>query len=667
MYRYFADRMRPDAGVTIEDECWTDSARSNHRNAYPSDRPSIVTQRMSGIAGIVRMGGSTVVAATLESVTATLNHRGPDGSGIVTAGTVGLGQQRRYTTPESKHEATPETGDNYLLTTDVRIDNREELLGALGLSDGTVITDADIVVAAYDEWGVRCPERLVGAYAFALWDRDRRRLFCARDHAGIKPFYYHSGPEVFVFGSEPGAVLAHGEVSRRIEDRAVGDFLLGVCEDEGQTVYGDLQRLRPAHTLVVDEGGTNTERYWRLDPEQRTGLDSTRAHVEEFRRRFETAVDCRLRRAERTQVGSLLSGGLDSSAVACTAADSEPEPLPTFSLTFDSIPDADEREFIEAVLDHGEFDPEFVPGDDHSPMESLDEALARLERPFVSNNLFLHWELYRRASATDVTVLLDGHGGDTTVSYGAGWLTELAVRGRVLTLAREISAIARRYGNPRRRLLRNEVVEPLVPPAVSRWRCRLRGQPEPAERLVSTLDPEFVERCDLRQRSRAASDRRPLSERMDHYRALSSWTLQEALEVADATAATFGVEPRYPFLDRRLMEYCLALPPELKLRDGWSRWVLRESMAGTVPSAVRWRLRKADLNCAFRDGLDRDRKRIREVLEGNGDCQYIELDGVRQSLASSTGGEDLLSSVWRPVVLRRWLQVTKNGQSDTRR
>jgi asparagine synthase (glutamine-hydrolysing) len=185
--------------------------------------------------------------------------------------------------------------------------------------------------------------------------------------------------------------------------------------------------------------------------------------------------------------------------------------------------------------------------------------------------------------------------------------------------------------------------------------------------LVSTLDPEFVERCDLRQRSRAASDRRPLSERMDHYRALSSWTLQEALEVADATAATFGVEPRYPFLDRRLMEYCLALPPELKLRDGWSRWVLRESMAGTVPSAVRWRLRKADLNCAFRDGLDRDRKRIREVLEGDGDCQYIEPDGVRQSLASSTDGEDLLSSVWRPVVLRRWLQIRKNGQSDTRR
>ena len=624
---------------------------------------------MSGIAGIVRRDGSSVDAGTLEALTATLDHRGPDDSGTVVSDTVGLGQQRLYTTPESKHEETPRVGEDYLLTADARIDNRAELRDRLDVQSGAqgegggagVVTDADLVVAAYEEWGTRCPEYLVGAYAFALWDRKRRRLFCARDHVGIKPLYCFAGPDAFVFGSELTTVRSHEEVSGTLDDRAIGDFLLGICDERDRTVYSDVSRLPPAHSLVVSRDETRTRRYWDLDPERELELDSVEAYVEGFRRRFEEAVRCRLRTAEKGQAGSLLSGGLDSSSIACTAAESLPMALPTFSLTFESVPESDEREFVEVVLDHDDFDPEFVPGDEHSPMECLDEQLARLDRPFVSNNLYLHWELYRRAASSNVDVLLDGHGGDMAVSYGARRLPELALDGRVLTLYREITALAKRYENPRRRLFYNEVVDPLTPGSVERlWRW-WRGISHPVQRRVAALDPDFVERFDLRRRYRDVYERTHLSERRDHYETLSSGSIQEALEVADTAAATFGVEPRYPFFDRRLLEYCLALPPDLKLRDGWSRWVLRTAMEGTLPPGVQWRLRKADLSCAFRAGIERDRDRIRDLLDGPADNQYADPDEIHKSHVAfeRDDNREVLSTVWRPVLLRQWLESNK--------
>jgi len=624
---------------------------------------------MSGIAGIVRKDGSSVDARTLETLTETLDHRGPDGSGIALTDTVGFGQQRLHTTPESKHEDTPRVGEDYLLTADARIDNRAELLDTLEVGDETasegsaesVVTDADLIVAAYEKWDRRCPEHLVGAYAFALWDRKRERLFCARDHVGIKPFYCFDGPDAFVFGSELGTILSHEDVSQRLDDRAVGDFLLGISEARDRTVYTDISRLPPAHTLVVNADGAKSRRYWDLDPDRELELDSTKAYVEGFRRRFEEAVRCRLRTADERQVGSLLSGGLDSSSIACTAAESLPTALPTFSLTFESVPESDEREYIEAVLDHGEFDPEFVPGDEHSPMACLDEQLTRLGRPFVSNNLYLHWELYRRAASSNVDVLLDGHGGDMAVSYGARRLSELVLDGRVLTLSREISALSQRYGNPRRRLFNNEVLDPLTPTSVERLRRRFQGTPDPAERRVAALDPEFVAAFDLRRRYRDVYEQTYLTERRDHYETLSSGSIQEALEVADTAAATFGLEPRYPFFDRRLLEYCLAIPPDLKLRDGWSRWVLRTSMEGTLPQKIRWRLRKADLSYAFRAGLRRDRDRIRDLLEEVGDARYVDPDEIHQSYVDFGRNDNwrVLSTIWRPVLLLQWVETNE--------
>jgi asparagine synthase (glutamine-hydrolysing) len=626
---------------------------------------------MSGIAGIVRKDGSAVDAESLEALTETLDHRGPDGSGTVVADTVGLGQQRLYTTPESKHEDTPRVGEDYLLTADARIDNRAELLETLDLGDGisngaeSVVTDADLIVAAYEEWGTRCPERLVGAYAFALWDRERRRLFCARDHAGIRPFFYYDGPDAFVFGSELKAVLRHDAVPCSLEEAAVGDFLLGIHAEVRRTFYRDVYRLEPGHVAVVDDDGTRSERYWRLDPTRSRTDESVDSLVAGFRDHFEEAVRCRLRTATDRNVATTLSGGLDSSSITCTAADNRTDSLTTTSLVFPSVPESDEREYIRAVVESGDFDPTFVAGDKHSPLEHVDEMVRQFDVPFLPCNLYFDKVLYEETANTDASVLLEGFGGDVVVSHGLERYAELASRGKFLTLAGETSAYADRFGGSRRTLLRNHVAVPLCPDSIAQPWQRLRdGSTTGSHSRI--LAHDFLERTEQRREREIPTE--PLHHRtgaatrarITHAEAMESAIEPRTFETTDIAAAWAGIRPRFPFYDRRLMEYCLSLPVKVKLRDGWSRWVLRAAMEGTVPETVRWRTSKANLGVSFDRSFRTADKPALLHLED--DCrrfdQYLDADVIRSLVERYLDGEDIESyaTIWRPAVLARWFQ-----------
>ncbi len=202
-------------------------------------------------------------------------------------------------------------------------------------------SDAELVLRAYECWGEDCPNRLLGDFAFAIWDARNQRLFCARDYVGVKPFYYHRSASFFAFGSEIRAVLALDAVPRRLNESRLADFLVEELdrEDEESTFYQDVQRLPAGHSLTVSPGRFAVRDYWNLKAPPVLKLGSLREYGEAFREIFVDAVRCRLRSTH--PVGSTLSGGIDSSSVVCTirellAAELK-EPLHTISLV-----DADE-------------------------------------------------------------------------------------------------------------------------------------------------------------------------------------------------------------------------------------------------------------------------------------------------------------------------------------
>src|SRR5437899_3351224 len=231
---------------------------------------------MSAIAGIVRLDGAPADPANLERMLERLAHRGPDGHGSHIADSCGLGHRMLWTTPESLHERLPlmnPTGD-LTLTADARIDNRDELCSLL--SAPSTVTDADLILQAYARWGERCPEHLLGDFAFALWDARRGLLFCARDHFGVKPLYYHHRPgRLFAFASDITRLLVLSDVPRRLNETRVADYLVPLLEDKEITFYEEIVRLPPAHRMTVDREGIRRQEYWSLDPEReiRLGAD----------------------------------------------------------------------------------------------------------------------------------------------------------------------------------------------------------------------------------------------------------------------------------------------------------------------------------------------------------------------------------------------------------
>ena len=625
---------------------------------------------MSGIAGILHYDESPIADTALNSMLRTIGHRGPNSSAMWLCGRIGVGCNS--TLPESSTNAPILVDRGLVLAADVRLDNRGELASTLGLPEKST-TDSALIQAAYRRWGEECPQHLLGDFAFALWDCRRERLFCARDHFGVKPFYYYSDSRRFAFASEMKALFALVDVPRRIDEARIADYLVALMDDAGSTVYTSVRRLPARHLLTVSRVGPQLRPYWQLEPGVAPGGDP----AEQLRAIFAEAVRCRLRSA--APVGAMLSGGLDSSSIACAAAPvllkAKQAPLKTFSLVFDKTPAWGERPFIEAVLAKGGFDPFFIDCDDYDPFSNFDRLLFEQDGLFHAPGLAVSRRLYHAAAEQGVVVLLDGHGGDEVISQGYGRLHELARAHRWFALWREMSGVSAIYGNSRWSLFSSYLTFYGFGKSLRRVR-RLatrtfsRGRSAERRKWCRFVNPDLVKRTDLPERYRAAqaADKEVRgSEQLRHAQLLGAPAVSQAFGVLDHTAVAAGIEPRYPFWDKRLVEFCLSLPSDEKLRDGWSRSILRRAMEGVLPPAVQWRRDKVNFGPAIAHGmLTRHRDLLQEIIyENRGSVGvYIDLGEVAaayERIAKKPEVADGLDiqMVWQTTMLALWL-----GQRD---
>jgi len=554
---------------------------------------------MSGIVGHYRRTDRSTGEPVREMVER-IAHRGPDGGGVWTEhdSPVGIGHQLLRTTPEDAPGAFPyegnPTGSGVVLTADIRLDNRAEL--AAELTSGTdtkTLTDGELLRLAYERWGTDCPAHLLGAFAFAVWDRRERRLFCARDHMGIKPFYYHVSDDVFAFGSEIEPLLHLSGVSRRPNEDRIGEYLLGWFDDEQSTFYRDVNRLPPAHTLTVREDTLQRRRYWALDPSRECRLESDAAYERRFRELFTDAVRCRLRAVG--PVGSFLSGGLDSSSITCVASDvldrRDDGPLHTVSAVFDEVTECDEREYIDAVHGwlSGETVTHTVSGDEASPLLDVERHLDHQDGPFYPSLFMLIWRLLQTVEERGMRVLLHGYGGDQALGADTRpYPRQLATEGRIAELYDELRGIRERFPEMTyRELVWREVVRPLVPGFVRQLR-HLRTDGEwVLENQMASMDAGFARRTGLLDRRYAEATAAPVrTQRERHHRSLTSGEPSFNLELNDMAAAAVGVETRYPYFDKRLVEFTLALPAEQNVQAGVGRMILRRALEGLVPPTV---------------------------------------------------------------------------------
>ncbi len=241
---------------------------------------------MSGLCGVVYGNGRPVESSDLQGMVSAIGHRGPDDRGIWQKDNVGLGNVLLHTTPESLHEELPLHDHEAQLTLicDGRIDNREELLVALGLksNQGSCLPDSAIILAAYKKWQEGCVAKLIGDFAFAIWDGRQQRLFCGRDHMGIKPFYYFWDDGLFVFGSEIKSIFSLLDKKPEVDFERIRDLLVFFHSDSRSTFYKNIYRLPRASCLVVTADRLTESNYWNFNPEKRIKYSSDQEYGEHF-------------------------------------------------------------------------------------------------------------------------------------------------------------------------------------------------------------------------------------------------------------------------------------------------------------------------------------------------------------------------------------------------
>jgi asparagine synthase (glutamine-hydrolysing) len=537
-----------------------------------------------------------------------------------------------WTTPESLHEVLPFTDKSrdLTITADARIDNRDELMGQLNLAAQThgQLSDSQLILAAYGKWGEDCPQHLIGDFAFLIWDNRSRKLFCARDHIGAKPFfYYHREGRKFCVASEIKALFCLPEVPRKLNERRIGDHLQANFSDKIHTFYEDVLRLPPAHSLTVTKSSTRLHNYWVPDLSRELRLKSSGEYVEAFREVFTEAVRCRLRSAYA--IGSTLSGGLDSSSIACVARDvAAPQKVHTFSAIYPSLAEIDrridERSYIEAALSGGEFEAHYIHADAISPLHNIEKIEWHEDGPLTHPSQYLMWAVGEVAQANGVRVVCTGDDGDSTVSHGWNDLPELAIRGSWKTLAREVKAIAEQTNGKVSPMgvIRKSVIKPfipLIPQNAAKWARKLQRNSIATESNLSLSEAgvpikvEFFERLCAAHGNIVANVNNSMvrytrnADKKMHWESVNSGLFTSALDVMDKAATASSMETRYPFFDRRLIEFCIAVPPGEKLHQGWTRSLLRRSMEGILPPQIQWRKDKGNLSANWKNGLLKER------------------------------------------------------------
>jgi len=628
---------------------------------------------VSGIFGIVHFDDRPVQPHDMVAMAATLKRRGPDGSGMWHDGPAGLGHTMLATTPESLHEQPPilNRRKNLVITADARLDNRDELIDSLGLRHQPAgeIGDNALILGAYEKWGEACSTKLLGDFAFAIWDGRSRCLFCARDPFGVRPFYYHhSVGGFFAFASEPRAILMLPQTPYRINEGRIADFLISQLEgiDKTSTFFEELYRLPPAHTLTVTPRGIRRRRYWTLAPGPEIRLSSDEEYAEAFLEILTEAVRCRLRGAG--PVGSMLSGGMDSGSIVAVArallADVGQGPLPTFSAVASGDEHCVETRTIHAAQTMAGLDPHVVDSgrlDDLLP--ELENLSWSLDEPF-DTHITLVRAMDLAARRHGVKVLLDGIDGDTVLSEGTH-LTRLLRRGRWLTVWRESVGQNRFWGGdyPPWRQMSYRARQAFVPEPVRRWRQALRARNHQAEvqRIIreSMIDPAFAQRIRLGDRLQALDAHSPPgltpSLAQERARAVDHPYLTVGLERYNRAASALALEPRHPFLDRRLVAFSIALPGEQKLAQGWQKMILRRAMAGQLPEAVRWRWGKEHLGWVFTAALMKSMQaNVEWIIHEHGDTLSSYLDMNRMPCATA-GDPEQESRLFDVAHLAVWL------------
>lgn len=549
---------------------------------------------MCGIAGIVSDNPAHISKQLLRSMTNAIAHRGPDGEAhwINANNNVGFGHRRLAIIDLSDAAAQPmHYGDRYTIIHNGEIYNYLELRKQLEQNNYRFRTqsDTEIIMAAYDYWKEDCLLYFDGMFAFALWDMQKQKLFAARDRLGEKPFYYAQKDGTLYFASEMKALWAAGIERKPLQSSLYNFLTLGYTQnpgDAGATSFQHIHKL-PAGSYfhyTNNQKEIRIKKYWDIDPAVQIEITEEKA-IEKFGSLLSQSVRLRLRADVKTGVS--LSGGLDSSSIlslvnSLSASGNKPD---TFSAVFPGY-EKDESDNIRAITEKLDVNNYQVEPNEERFLQYFEKICYHQEEPFQSSSIYAQYEVFKLAHDQQVKVLLDGQGADETLAgyskYYHWYWQELFAKDKKL-LASEIEQ-ARALGVNESWTWKNKLFS-LYPKSAALFLSRRMFK---KQRSNDFLTKDFVRSSGL------SFYQIPSGNKLNDVLYYNSFIngLEELLRYADRNSMAHGREVRLPFLQHQLVEFVFSLPAHFKIRNGYTKWILRQNMTRKLPDKITWQANK---------------------------------------------------------------------------
>jgi asparagine synthase (glutamine-hydrolysing) len=590
---------------------------------------------MSGIFGIVHLDGSPVPEEELHAMRSAMLEWGVDASGVWREGSAGLGSLVSFDTPEAVYEQVPLRSDRgFVLAAEARLDNREELCGDFGIpsNERSTLADGVLCLRAYEKWGAGAPGHLFGDWSFAAWHPLERKLFLARDHFGNTALYYFKDNRRFAFASSRKGLFSLG-IPRRLNEFYLACGLISWTAHHGsQTIELDLQRLPPAHTLVLEQNAIQIRQYWHLEDVPRLRLKSPKEYVDAFLPIYDQAVRARLR--SRREVGVTLSGGLDSGSVTSLAARALREqgrrlraytsvPIYDVSGTVDGGRFGDELPYARAVASSsGNVDLVEIRTSTITPIQAIRQGLEVHEEPVhAAGNSYWLVDLLATARRDGLGVILSGQGGNATISWtGMNRVRQLAQ----LTMMGHWKSVLKLLSYP------------WTPVSFIRRMRHLRYG-EGLDWSHTAIHPGFARRIGLADRyiegTGSITNPEEWLGAAQHRYAIIKPGRSFLGSIWAETGAAHGLDVRDPTFDTHVMELTLAIPDSVFVgADGSGRWLIRAAMQDLVPDEVRLSRRRgrqaADLGYRLVHSADEVEGALREIDASSLAQQYVSMERI---------------------------------------
>lgn len=604
---------------------------------------------MCGISGIFNFNGAPVKSELLSEMNRIIHHRGPDGDGIYTEANMGIGSTRLAIIDLREISNMPlyDTEDRYVIVFNGEVFNYVEIRKELLQKGYKFNTDSDteVVLNSYKEWGEDCLHKFNGMWAFAIWDKKEKTLFCSRDRYGIKPFYYYKDSEKLIFASEIKQILACN-IDKTVNDETIYDYLVfNFIDHTENTFFKHVTKLQAGHKLTIKNNKMSVSRWYNL-PQDAIMTDTKNLYHDFYNLLYDSI---RLRLRSDVEVGSCLSGGLDSSAIVCIMHEilhneGKPEIQKTFTACYDD-PLIDERPFVEEVVKQTGSTKYYLFPDVEGFLKDIDSMTYHQDEPYTGATVFAQWSVFKKIHETGIKVVLDGQGSDE-ILLGYFSFFPFHLKRSLLNPVKFISEFI--GGVNTSNLGFSKFTQNFI--YFNTGSVRYRHVMKNSRAMVK---PEFTASMNRRD----VFNEMIASSGLQGNRLSNLWNISipSLLRYEDRNSMAFSVEARIPFLDHRLVEYIFSIPYDKLIHKGWTKHVLRESLKGKIPEDIRMRKGKLAFSVPQKKWLGEITGYLEDTFSNDfRSGKYIDQAKMLVLIRSGNFNDKVL---YRAFALEKWMKV----------